>query len=91
MGEGRVGNGFYNPFAGIGNCRMLCGMGMRRDREKEKTYVERALDKGNRYEGFVYETAAVSGEMDEVRRWLPRTSRFLRAAVSIWMKITRIF
>ncbi|MCI8712503.1 MAG: ABC transporter substrate-binding protein [Ruminococcus sp.] len=68
MGEGRVGNGFYNPFAGIGNCRMLCGMGMRRDREKEKTYVERALDKGNRYEGFVYETAAVSGEMDEVRK-----------------------
>lgn len=61
-------SGFYNPFARIGNTRMLCGMGTKETREEELAYCEQAFAGSGRYEGFVYSTSAVSGKMDAVRK-----------------------
>lgn len=59
--------GFYNPFARIGDISKLYSFGTAVDDIMRNSYVAGAKNASTRYSGFIYDTTSVSRQIDDVR------------------------
>ena len=60
--------GFYNPFAGIGDTRNMYSFGNANIQAQRKAYNSGAKPAGARYAGFSYSSADVSRQTDAVKK-----------------------